>query len=533
MKSIYVLTIDVGTTGAKTCLFNITDKMNIIASAMSGYKLYTLENGGVEQDPNEWWSAICDSIHNVLNKSNIQKEQIEGISFCSQMQGLVLVDKNGNPVRRAMSYLDQRAFEQHKKGIVHGIKIAGLNAKKLITSLFLTGAVSASIKDPVWKYIWVKENEPEIFRRVYKWLDVKDYLVLRCTDKFKMTHGSAFATLLYNTRKKKKCWSKTICKMFGVNMSHLPDIINSTDNVGGLTPKAANELGLVAGTPVFGGGGDAELIGVGSGYVNHGDTHIYIGTSGWVSTVINKQKVDLQSKIAGIVGARQEYFNYFAEMETSGKCLEWVKNHLALDEIGVYLEKKNVTESIEKIYTTLYDYLCEVISKAPAGSNGVIFTPWLHGNRCPFEDPYAKGMFFNIGLDTGKTLMIRSVVEGICFHKKWMLEAQEKKVKTSTPIMFVGGGALSPVICQILADILGREVVTIPNPQNVGALGAAVIVAIGLKVISSFDETKNLIHIKHKYIPNSNVKEIYDRNYQVFKNLYSHNKINFEKLNKK
>lgn len=319
--------------------------------------------------------------------------------------------------------------------------------------------------------------------------------------------------------------------MLGINREHLAPIKQSTDKVGEITEKAAAELGLKAGTAVFGGGGDASLIGVGAGSTELGDTHIYCGTSGWVSTVVDKSIVDTSAMIAAIVGAQPERFNYFAELETAGKCLEWVKDHLALDEIDIYLEKKHVAESQEAVYTSLYDYMAKVISEVPAGSNGVIFTPWLHGNRCPFEDPNARGMFFNISLETGKTELIRAVTEGVCFHLRWFLETEEKKIKTSDTIRFVGGGALSDVTCQILADSIGRKVETVDSPQNVGAVGAAVVVAVGLGLLPSLDEAKRMVPAKKTFMPNPAVKPVYDRNYAVFQELYKANKKNFAALN--
>ena len=345
-----------------------------------------------------------------------------------------------------------------------------------------------------------------------------------------MTRDSAFGTLIYDIHKKE--WSKSMCKMFRLNVDHLAEIIDCTDLVGGITEKAARELGLEEGTPVFGGGGDASLIGVGAGATAVGDTHVYSGTSGWIGTVTDRSVVDASNMIAAIVGAEDGKYNYFAEMETSGKCLEWVKNHLALDEIDIYLEKHDVTESLEAEYTSLYDYMTSVIKDVPAGCDGVIFTPWLHGNRCPFEDPNAKGMFFNIGLETGKRQLIRAVIEGICFHKRWMLEAEGKKVKTSDPIRFVGGGALSAVTCQILADVTGKTIETVASPQNVGAVGAAALVGVGLGLIKNLDEVKNFIPVVATYKPNPELKPIYDRNFEVFKNLYKSNKKNFAILNK-
>lgn len=522
----YVIAYDIGTTGLKTCIFEIDKTIKLISSDNNSYGLYIMPDGGAEQDADEWWDALCKSTKECFEKSKIKidKKDIAGISFCSQMQGLVLVDKEGNAIRRPMSYMDQRAKEEIQEGIANGLQIAGANIFKLIPSLIITGAVSSSVKDPMWKYKWVEKHEPELFKKVYKWLDVKDYLICRCTNEFIMTEDSAFGTLLYDTRKGKQGWSKTLCKMFGINMEHLPRIIKSTDKVGGLTLKAANELGLEVGTPVFGGGGDASLIGVGAGCTKLGDTHIYDGTSGWVITVTDKQMVDVSAMIAAITGAQSGKFNYFAEMETAGKCLEWVKDHIALDECNIYLDKKKITDLDDNMYESLYSYMTDTIKDVEPGSGGVIFTPWLHGNRCPFEDPNATGGFYGVTLETGKTELIRSVLEGVFYHLRWMLECQDKKLKTSDPIRFVGGGALSPISCQMLADITGRTIETVQNSQFVGSIGAAALVGVGLGEIDSLDNLKDFIPSDAIYSPNSENHKKYEPYYQTFRKIYKSNK---------
>lgn len=527
----HVITYDIGTTGVKTCLFSLDKKVSLVSQSSRGYELHIRPGGIAEQDPEEWWRAMCVTTAEILTHSAVKKTDIHGISFCSQMQGLVLVDSSGRHLRPAMSYMDQRAVLQKKRGLETGIKIEGMNVFKLVPWLLIAGAVGASTKDPIWKYHWVRDNEPGTFSRIHKWLDVKEYLIARCTGKFIMTQDSAFATFLFDSRKGKYRWSERLCRMLDVDPSHLPDVIQSNESAGGLSAGAASELGLEAGTTVFGGGGDASLIGVGAGATECGDTHIYMGTSGWVSTVTDRRIVDTKHMIASVTGAEKGLYNYFAEQETSGKCLEWVKDHLALDEIGIYLEKKHVTDDPETVYRSLYDFLCDSVRDTPPGSNGVIFTPWLHGNRCPFEDHDARGMFFNISLSTGKRAMIRSVLEGICFHKRLMLEAQETRLKTSEIIRFAGGGAVAPMTCQMLADITGRKIEAIDNPQNAGAAGAAMVCAAGLGILSSIREAKKMVTCSALYNPDPKNHEAYEKNYSVFRQIHSANRKLFKLMN--
>ena len=531
MPTTHLIAYDIGTTGVKTCLFEVSDVIRLVSYASRSYPLYVLDNGGVEQDGDDWWNAMCESTKEIFASSDIRPEQIGGISFCSQMQALILVDRDGVPVHRPMSYMDQRAREEIKKGIAYGIQIAGANILKLIPSLILTGAVTSSVKDPVWKYKWLEAHEPENFARAYRWLDAKDYLISRCTDRFIMTPDSAFSTFLYDTRKGHEGWSKYLCNMLDIKMDLLPEIIRATDCVGGLTERAADELGLAAGTPVFGSGGDSTLIGVGAGTVREGKTHIYSGTSGWVATVTNKQMVDADAMMAAIMHAVDGRFNYFGEMETAGKCFEWAVKHLTLDELGTCADGTLITETVDAAQTNIYNYITEAIKDVPAGSNGVIFTPWLHGNRCPFEAPDAAGMFFNLHLETNKADLVHAVLEGVCYHMRWILDCQKKKLMPSDPIRFVGGSALSPVTCQMLADVLGCTIETVDSPQNVGSVGAAALAAVGLGLMPSLDCVEDFIPATATYTPNAENHAAYEKYYRTFRELYKTNSRLFKGLN--
>ena len=528
----FIIIYDFGTTSLKTCLFEIGSEIEIAASSSAGYGLYITEDGGAEQDTEEWWAALCSTTRDCLKESGVKPEKIEGIAFCSQMQGAVFVDENANAVRPPMNYLDQKGVREYEECMGSGIiKVSGCSLYKLARNLIVNYAGSTSSKDPVWKYKWVENNEPDVFRKIYKWLDVSDYFLARCTGRIVRTADTAFATFLYDTRKGKEGWNKGLLKMYQVNPEHMPEIIDCTDLVGGLTETAAEDLGLVSGIPVFGGGGDTTFVNIGAGCTRPGDTHIYVGTSGWVSTFLDYQTVDINAMITGVLSAKHGYFNYYAELETAGKCFEWVMEHLALDEVGIYLNSATIADDIESKYMSLYDFLSEEVSKVPPGANGVIFTPWLHGNRCPFEDSRAGGIFFNIRIENGKRDMLRAVLEGNCYHLRWLLECEMKKVKTSDTIRFVGGGALSTVTCQMLADITGRRIETVSNAQEIGAVGTALVVAAGIKGVDVLELSRRFVKADHVYVPEPANKDIYERNYKVFKRLYKANASNFKDLN--
>ena len=510
--SVKVITYDVGTTGMKACMFNISaeDSVQYIDGETDGYPLHVLKNGGVEQDPDDWWQSMARATKKLLEKTGVPKEEIKGISFCSQFQTVVMVDENGTPLHRGMSCMDSRADKQFKKYMSTGIKVEGLDAVKVLKYLKITGAVSASAKDPAWKYLWIKENEPETFAKTYKWLDAKEYLTCRATGNMVASIDDAGGTFLYDVHH--HCWSKTLCKMLDIDMNHLPELCESTDEVGKLLPKAAEELGLAPGISVISGGSDVSLCSVGAGCVNIGDVLVYSGTSGWVATTVDRLHLDLGNVIGALVGADPTTYNYIAEVETSGKCIEWVKDRI---------------DQLDMDWDQMIDY----IKDTPAGSNGVVFSPWMHGNRCPFDDANTRGVFFNLDITTKGSDLMKSVVEGVCMHMLWLLEANETTFKTNPVVRFSGGSAISPFICQVMADVLGRDVETIENPRQVGAMGAAALMAVSFDMLDDIKEIKKIIKVDRVYKPNAENHAVYQKLLPVFKDLYKQNKKNFAALN--
>ncbi len=528
----HVIAFDVGTTSAKTCVYRLSGgALELAASASADYAIRILPGGGAEQDPEDWWLAACRGARAALARAGLDASAVRGMAFCCQMQGLVLVDGAGRPVRPAMSYMDQRAREEKRRGLERGLKIEGMGIGKLLPSIIVAGGVSASAKDPVWKYHWVRGHEGEAFSRAAKWLDVKEYLVARATGRFAMTLDSANATFLYDTRPGRLGWSPLLARLFDVDMAHLPEVIGATDVAGPLLPAAAGELGLEPGIPVFGGGGDLSLIALGSGAVGEGQAHVYMGTSGWVAASVGERVVDTEARAASVLGAMPGRYNYISEQETAGKCMEWVRDHLALDEIGLYLGARHACEEGEARHASIFDFLDETVAGVPVGAGGVIFAPWLHGSRSPFEDPDARGLFFNIGLDTGKRCLVRAVAEGLALQSRWQLEAIRRRVAARGPFRFVGGGARSKAAARILADVLGERVETTASPHNAGALGAALVCAAGLGAIPSLEDAARLVPAEAAYEPDPAAAETYDRHYEVLKRLYYANRENFKALN--
>ncbi len=526
-----LLSFDLGTTSGKACLYEVGERLLLRSATTRALPLHIDSDGTAEQDPADWWAALADAVPELLALAGARPEEVEGITFCAQMQCLVLVDRAGHAVRPALSYLDQRPTTRMAELTRGGPRIAGIGAAVALPWLRVAGGVAASAKDPLWKYLRVAEQEPGAFARVHRWLDAKDYLTARCTGEFTMSADSAFATFLADTRGGRCQWSPWLVRRFGVRPGHLPRIVALSAQVGRLTSTAARELGLVQGTVVFAGGGDASLIGVGAGATALGATHVYVGTSGWVSTVADRRIVDVRRMMATVPGALPGRYNYFGEQETSGKCLEWVRDHLALDEIGMFLDAPPRPIGLAEEYASLVDFLTRTIADVPAGSGGVLFAPWLHGSRSPFEDPHVRAMFLNIGLDTGKRQLIRAVVEGIAYNKRLLLEAQAHKVTPSWVLRFAGGGAVSDVTAQILADVTGHPVEAVADASYTGAAGAALVAAWGAGRFASLDEAGRSVAVRARFEPDPTTRAAHDRNYQAFSHLYPATKALFAQLN--
>ena len=309
----HIIIYDFGTGSVKTCLFDIGSEIRLIASSTGSYGLYISDDGGAEQDTEEWWAALCSTTRDLFDRSNVRPEEIRGLAFCAQMQGTVLVDKDAKAVRRPMNYLDQKGIKEFKECMGSGmIKVSGCSLFKLVRNLIVNYAGSTSAKDPVWKYKWVENNEPENYKKIYKWLDISDYLAARCTGRIIRTADSAFATFLYDTRKGKEGWNKGLLKMYKVDPGHMPEIIDSTDLVGGLTQKAAKELGLVAGIPVYGGGGDTTFVNIGAGCTSPGDTHIYD-----VYVIALKEPVERLK--GGLNGSNPKFVEFIQGLDTDSE----------------------------------------------------------------------------------------------------------------------------------------------------------------------------------------------------------------------
>jgi xylulokinase len=401
----------------------------------------------------------------------------------------------------------------------------GYNIFNLIRFLTITGGSPGHTgKDQIGKILWMKKYEPEIFSKVYKFLDAKDFIIYKLTGKMITSVDIAYIWWLLDTRKNNFKWHPELCKLAGIRLDQLSEVKNSAEIVGNLTKEAANETGLPNMTPIINGAGDLSAAALGSGAINEGELHISLGTSGWVAGHFSKRKVDIPH-YTGCIGSTypEKYYLGIAHQSTVGICLEWLKNKI------LYHEEQLREEShVLEIYQ-LFDSLAE---KAGPGAKGLMFTPWMYGERCPIDDDYVRAGLFNLGLDHSREHIIRAVFEGIAFNLRWALETIENLYNKVNELNIIGGGAKSDVWCQIISDITNRVINRVEDPQQAGAKGVALLASWSLGYIDSFLDIKNYIRIDRSFKPDPEKRKLYDNLFKEFKNLYKQNKKWYKRMNR-
>ena len=522
MPNKFIIAHDLGTSGDKAILTTVHG--TIVDLVKKEYPVYHPEPDYAEEDPMDWWNAVCENTRKLIKKSGVKKEEIVGMTFCSQTQGLVPVGRNGQPLRPAMIWLDGRSADILREKLWTHPRIMGYNIFHVIRFLAITGGSPGHTgKDQIGKILWMRENEADIFSKVHKFIDVKDYVLHKLTGKYVTSVDLAYIWWLMDTRKKKNQWHPGLCRLAGIRPEQLSEIKESKAVVGKVTKKAAEETGLLPGTPVVNGSGDLSAAALGSGAIDEGECHICIGTSGWVAGHYAKRKTDIPH-YTGCIGSAypEKYYMAVAHQETAGICLEWLKNKVLYHKDQLKKEYKA---------SEVYEILDELAERVGPGSEGLIFTPWMYGERCPIDDDYVRGGLFNVGLNHSREHLVRAVLEGIALNTRWAMETLENLYKPVDQLNFVGGGAKSDVWCQIVADITNRKINRVAEPQQAGARGIALLASMTLGYIESYEDIKRHIKIDRTFQPNPDNRQLYDTMFREFKNLYKQNKKWYKRMN--
>jgi len=494
----YLLGLDIGTSGVKALL--VSSEGKIISSKTVSYPLTTPHSGWAEQSPYDWWEATVKVIKETVSNNPIDSNQIKGISLSGQMHSSVFLDEKMEVIRPAILWSDTRTSRQCKEIYV---KAGGLD--QLIH--YVSNPALEGFTAP--KILWLKENEPENYQKVKYILLPKDYIRYRLTNELFTEVSDAAGTLLFDVIKKR--WSTSLLKKLEIDQGLLPPVLNSFDLAGRITKNIAEQTGLKFKTPVVAGGADNACGAVGSGIIQEGRVMVSIGSSGVVLAQTNNPQADQEGRIHLFNHACPDSWYMMGVMLSAGMSYEW-------------LQKKLFNNILD--YTKL-DQLAEEINP---GSEGLIFLPYLYGERTPHNDANARGVYFGISGKHDQRHFIRSVLEGVTFALKDSLELIKDKGVGIKEIRVIGGGAKSRIWQQILADILGKEI-NLLNVEEGPAFGAALIAGVGVGEYSSFAEAVNrIIKVKKTIVPQIKNTERYNQYYRLYKKLYYSLKNNFKEL---
>ena len=520
----YILAIDLGTSGPKVAL--VSTDCEVVASDFEPTTLNLFDNGGAEQDPAEWWSSIMTAAKRLLAQGHAPLEGVIAISCTSQWSGTVPVDKEGNHLSKAIIWMDSRGAKYMPK--INGglLEIEGYGALKLMKWMKLTGgAPSHTGKDPISHILYIRDEMPEVYAKTHMFLEPKDYLNLKLTGEFVSTQDTMTLHWVTDNRDINDIkYDKGLLKMSTLDGSKLPPMILTTDVVGNLKKEIANELGLSEDVKVVGGTPDVQSAAIGSGAVRDFEPNLCLGTSSFLTCHVPYKKTDIFHNMASLPSGIPGRYFIANEQETSAVCLSFLKDNLffADDELETHAGDKDVIS-----------VMCSMAGRIPAGSDKLIFTPWLYGERTPVDNHSIRGGFYNMTLKTTRAHMVRSVMEGVAYNSRWLLKYVEIFARRKfESINIIGGGAQSDVWCQIIADVMDRKINQVNEPRHANARGAAALAIVALGY-GTFEEIATKTKIDKVYEPNPENREIYDELFKEYLNIYKKNQGIYSRLNRK
>lgn len=504
----YLLGIDLGTSGTKTVLFDISG--NMICSKTIEYPLYQPANGWAEQDPSDWWNAACNGIKYVITKSGIDSAEIAGVGLSGQMHGLVMLDKNGVVLRNSIIWCDQRtAKECEQMNEIIGEK----RLIEITANPALTGFTASKI-------LWVQNNEPEVYEKCAHILLPKDYIRYMLTGEFATEMSDASGMQLMDIPG--RCWSDEILYKFNVDKSMLGKLYESPEVTGKVHRKAAELTGLREGTIVVGGAADNSAAAVGTGVVRAGNAFTTIGTSGVIYAISDDVSIDPKGRVHTLCSAVPGKWTVMSCTLSAGLSLKWLRDTCCQEEMI----------EAEKLGIDPYIVMNKLAEKVIPGAGGLVYLPYLMGERSPHPDPYCRGVFFGLSASHNRANMIRAVMEGVAFSQLECVDVfREMKVKVEDMIA-CGGGGRSDLWRQILSDMYRCPVSTIQNDEG-PAFGVAILAGVGAGIYDSVENAcDNLVRKKSTQHPNLSTGKVYEEYYKLYKKLYTDLQQSFSHLSK-
>lgn len=485
------LCVDLGTGGPKIGLVSLTG--HVLAKELHSVTTNYGPRGEATQDPNEWWRIIKEACQRLLHQGVVRRSDVVAVAITGQWSSTVPVDANGTPTGPCIMWMDSRG-SKHTRNFIGGPAMGYQPLRVLQWIRHTGGAPSLSGADPIGHRLYLENEEPDLVARTRWFLEPVDFLTMQFTGSANASHASMQGAWLTDTRHLSTYdYDQSLIRPLGIDGDKLAPLRPIGSILGYVQTSLASELGLNADVAVITGLPDLQAATLGVGATSMYQTHLALSTTSWISCPVPKKKTDIAHSIATVPGLTNDSYLLVNNQETGAKSLDWVRSVL----LGGT--------------TFSYDDLCALAEKAPAGSNGVVFTPWLAGERSPVDMHSARAGFSNLQLATSPNDLIRSVMEGVAYNSRWLLYYVERFTQRPlTPIRLVGGGAQSPLWCQIYADVLNRTVEQIPDPMFAQMRGMAVLAGVALKE-RSLNEIGDVLPEARSFHPNPDVVGRYDQ----------------------
>ena len=463
----YLLSHDIGTSADKATLFTFDG--TILRSRLESYPVHYFNANWAEQDAEDWWKAFCKNNRAILE--GLDPAEVAAISLSGQMMGCLPLDRDCKPIRPSIIWTDGRATKE----------AAALEEKVRLQSFYNIVGIRPSANFTIEKVMWLMEHEPGTYEKTYKFMQSKDFIGARLTGSFVTDPSDAGYTHAYDMYG--RCWSEVIFKAAGADVEKFPDIVEPGTLIGKVRASVAEEAGLAPGTPVAEGVGDGRASMIGIGVLRPGDAYTSLGTSSWVSRITDAPGMDPRCRIQKGAFTPGTYSDG-GTMQAGGLSVNWMKSQLCLYE----------QELAKTGGGSAYDYINKEIESCPAGAGGVIFLPYLMGERAPLWDNGAKGAFLGLRGESTRAEMLRAVREGVSMNLTIILKIMQGIKDDMTSMRIVGGGSKSAVWRQILADCFNMPIVKTNISDEAGSLGTAVLAGICVGVYQDL----GAVHAFHK-----------------------------------
>lgn len=490
----YIIGVDIGTTSTKSIAFDL--KGNVLIRKNIGYPVYNPEPTWSEQDPEEIFKAVVDSIKAVVEENNIQKNKLLGVGFSSAMHSLIAVDKEGNNITNCIIWADTRSKEYAEY-----IKKSAIGHK-----IYMRTGTPIHPMSPLCKLVWMKDNLKNVYEKAYKFLSIKEYVFHKLFGKYLVDHSVASATGLFDIYDLK--WNKEALELAGITEERLSMPVSTTYSITGLKDEYSNYLQIGKDIPFVVGGSDGCLANLGANAIKPGDAAVTIGTSGAIRIISDKPNNDKSERIFSYVLTENHYV-LGGPVNNGGIVLRWFRDNFSPEEI----------EEAKKLNIDPYDIMTEQASKVAAGAEGLLFLPYLLGERAPYWDANSKGVYFGINIKHKREHFLRALLEGIIFAIYSVGKALQETTGHIETIYATGGFVRSTLWVQILSDVFNKKVVIAESYES-SCLGAAVLTMKSLGIINRIEEVEKLVPISKTYEPDAQNHKIYMDLFQIYERLY-------------